>query len=191
MEASETARLREQWEAEIRALINQRLEIEQKIVGLQTMIKGLDYMDKGMPTEWKLDPVPLPPALEKLHSLGLTDAIRLVLSDAMAPLTPRQVRDRLEAFGYEKLPKANPMAAVHGVLRRLATTGDARDDYEVKGKTAYRFVSPVERTLAQLDKTTRTAFGIGAPEKASETKTGHVNPGASRRLETWLPPKKK
>ena len=165
MEPSETARLRQQWEAEIKALLSQRNEIDKKIMGLQTMIKGLDYMQKGNLTEWKLEPVPLPPDLKNLHSLGLTDAIRLILSNAMTPLTPRQVRDRLEAFGYEKLPKDNPMAAVHGVLRRLATTGNASDDYEVKGKTAYRFVTPFDRAIAEMGKTTRLAFGNTQSDK--------------------------
>ena len=160
MEPAEIKTLRDKWEAEIKALIRQRTAIDQKILGLQTMVKGLDYMDKGAPSKWKLDPVPLPSGLENLHSLGPTDAVRMILRDASRPLRPRQVRDRLEAFGYDKLPKDNPMATVHGILKRLVVTGDVKDVVEDK-KTAYRLVTPLERMFdeAGRDMTIMGAFG--------------------------------
>jgi len=145
MEPNEIEELRSKWEAEISKLAAQRTEIDNKIIGLQTMIKGLRYMEKGIPDSTvRLDPVPLPPHLSKLHSLGLTEAVRLILGDSVGGLRPVQVRDRLTAYGYAKLPKDNPMAAVHGVLRRLENIGDATT-YKVDGKTVYSLLVSIDK----------------------------------------------
>jgi hypothetical protein len=195
MEPAEIKALRDKCEAEIEALLRQRTEIDQKILGLQTMAKGLDYMDKGAPgtpDNWKLDPVPLPSGLENLHSLGPTDAVRMILRDAARPLRPRQVRDRLEAFGYDKLPKDNPMAAVHGILKRLVVTGDVKDVVEDK-KTAYRLVTPIEHMMheAGRDITMMGAFGgltrISPPPPAG----GVPNPHGKTLGEMLKKPEKK
>ena len=50
---------------------------------------------------------------------GLTDACRVVLKNASRPMTPTDVRDRLEAIGFDLSKYANSLAAVHTVLKRL------------------------------------------------------------------------
>lgn len=151
MEPYEIKALRDQWEAEVQAFLEQRRQIDSKILGLKTMIKGLDYMAAVPPEtpqkDWKLEPLPLPAGLEKLHSSGPTEAIRLILSDSVESLTARQIRDRLLAYGYDKLPDENPMAAVHGVLRRLVVTGDVVDSEGAGGKTSYRILSDLDKLL--------------------------------------------
>jgi hypothetical protein len=143
----ETKELRAKWNAEIQALLKQRVEIDNRIMGFQTMIRGLDYIEKGQSPNWK-GPVPLPPGMENLHSAGLTDAVRLVLSHSDGPLLPRQIRDRLVMYSYDQLPKVNPMAAIHGVLRRLVDTGEIEAKKVDSSKTAYRILSAVERAVS-------------------------------------------
>ena len=50
---------------------------------------------------------------------GLTDACRVVLKSAGKPMSPTEVRDRLEAIGVDLSKYTNSLAAVHTVLKRL------------------------------------------------------------------------
>ena len=50
---------------------------------------------------------------------GLTDACRIVLKAARRAMTPTEVRDRLEAIGFDLTKYTNSLAAIHTVLRRL------------------------------------------------------------------------
>ena len=50
---------------------------------------------------------------------GLTDACRVVLKNAGRAMTPIEVRDRLEAIGFDLGRYTNSLAAVHTVLKRL------------------------------------------------------------------------
>src|ERR1051326_4965147 len=51
--------------------------------------------------------------------MGLTDAVRLVVRGAGVPLTPVEVRDRLQAIGFDVSKYTNDLAAVHTILKRL------------------------------------------------------------------------
>ena len=50
---------------------------------------------------------------------GLTDAVRVVLRGAPHPMTPTEIRDRLEAIGFDLTKYTNSLAAIHTVLKRL------------------------------------------------------------------------
>ena len=50
---------------------------------------------------------------------GLTDAVRVVLRGAPHPMTPTEIRDRLEAIGFDLDRYTNSLAAIHTVLKRL------------------------------------------------------------------------
>jgi hypothetical protein len=70
--------------------------------------------------------------------LGLADACRMVLRNADEPLTPTAVRDRLTAAGLELDRYANPLAAIHTTLKRLAETGDVEIlDTDPASRVAY------------------------------------------------------
>ena len=56
---------------------------------------------------------------------GLTEACRLVLRNARAPMTAVQVRERLTAIGFDHEKYANGLAAIHTVLKRLEAAGEA------------------------------------------------------------------
>jgi hypothetical protein len=49
----------------------------------------------------------------------LTDACRVVLKNAGRAMTPIEVRDRLQAIGFDLDRYTNSLAAVHTVLKRL------------------------------------------------------------------------
>jgi hypothetical protein len=55
---------------------------------------------------------------------SLTDACRVVLRSAGAPMTAVQVRDRIEAIGLDTDRYANALAAIHTTLKRLEEGGE-------------------------------------------------------------------
>jgi hypothetical protein len=77
--------------------------------------------------------------------LGLTEACRLVLRNAVQPLTALQVRDRLVSIGIDLDKYSNPLASIHTVLKRMHEAGEVverdRDD-EPSVRAAYTFVLP-------------------------------------------------
>jgi hypothetical protein len=73
--------------------------------------------------------------------LGLTDACRLVLRSAGAPLSATQVRDRLQGMGLDLDRYANALSAVHTVLKRLTESGDAEAmETDETSRTAYALI---------------------------------------------------
>lgn len=74
---------------------------------------------------------------------GLTDACRMVLRSAGTPMTPADVRDRLAAVGVDLGAYANPLAAVHTTLKRLAEAGELRSAMVApSGRAAYVWHRP-------------------------------------------------
>jgi hypothetical protein len=56
---------------------------------------------------------------------GLTDACRVVLRSGV-PMSATDVRDRLQAIGFDLSKYSSQLAAVHTVLRRLNESGEVR-----------------------------------------------------------------
>ena len=57
---------------------------------------------------------------------GLSDACRTVLRNAGSPMTPVDVRDRLQSIGFDLSKYASDLAAVHTTLKRLNEAGELR-----------------------------------------------------------------
>jgi len=56
---------------------------------------------------------------------GLTDACRVVLRSGL-PMTAIDVRDRLQAIGFDLSKYSSELAALHTVLKRLNESGEVR-----------------------------------------------------------------
>jgi hypothetical protein len=80
--------------------------------------------------------------------MGLSDACRLVLRGARAPMTAIQVRERLEAIGMLDPSKyANPLAVIHTTLKRLEESGEAwATEFDESNKTGYQLMPSQTRT---------------------------------------------
>lgn len=63
--------------------------------------------------------------LQSSVPLGLADGCRLVLLRGEA-LTAREMREALEAIGFDFSEHANPLASIHVTLKRLVQAGQAR-----------------------------------------------------------------
>src|SRR5262245_47684056 len=75
--------------------------------------------------------------------MGLTDAVRLVVRGAGVPMTPVDVRDQLQAIGFDVSKYTNDLAAVHTILKRLNHTGELRFIPRAPGKHQYTWNRPV------------------------------------------------
>jgi len=104
-----------------------RREIDQRLAELAQTIGTLSKLLGLTPT------VPM----------GLTDAIRLVVRGAGVPMTPVDVRDRLQAIGFDVSKYANDLAAVHTILKRLNGSGELRFIPRAPGKHQYTWNRPV------------------------------------------------
>jgi hypothetical protein len=79
--------------------------------------------------------------LEPTVPLGLTDACRLVLRGGL-PMTPVDVRDRLQSIGVDLSVYTNELAAIHTILKRLNEAGEIRIVPQSSGKPAYLWQRP-------------------------------------------------
>jgi hypothetical protein len=95
---------------EYEALGQQRRDIDTRIAEVAQTIGTLSRLCGLTPT------VPL----------GLTDACRLVVRGAGLPVTAADVRQRLQAIGFDLSKYANDLAAIHTILKRLNDSGELR-----------------------------------------------------------------
>src|SRR5687767_11107774 len=89
---------------------------------------------------------------------GLTEACKTSLRCAAAPMTPLEVRDRLQSTGFDINRYSNPLAAIHTVLRRLTESGEVRRRVSRSRGVTYEFRAPEPRSIthpAQPAKRTR------------------------------------
>ena len=90
--------------------------------------------------------------------LGLTDACRLVMRNAAAPLTALDVRDRLSSIGVDIDKYSNALASIHTVLKRMHDAGelverDRADD--PTARLAYAFAANMQNAYGKFLSTKR------------------------------------
>ena len=95
---------------EYEALGQQRQDIDKRLAEVAQTIGTLSRLCGLVPT------VPL----------GLTDACRLIVRGAGVPVTPADVRQRLQSIGFDLEKYANDLAAIHTILKRLNESGELR-----------------------------------------------------------------
>lgn len=119
---------------EYEALGEQRRDIDKRLSQLAQTIGTLSRLLGYVPT------VPL----------GLTDACRLV-TRAGVPMTPTEVRDRLQGMGFDLSGYASELSAIHTVLKRLNESGELRIVPRPSGKDAYLWQRPVKAIAISED----------------------------------------
>ena len=67
-------------------------------------------------------------AAEAGQEMGLTEAIRWVFRQPLLlPLTPTQVRDRMDEMGYDLSKYKHVMPPIHNTLNRMKEAGEIRE----------------------------------------------------------------
>jgi hypothetical protein len=132
---------------EYEALGEQRREIDARLSQLAQTIGTLSKLIGLTPT------VPL----------GLTDAVRLALR-AGVPMTPIDVRDRLQAIGVDLSIYSSELAVIHTVLKRLNEAGEIRIIPRPDGKPQYLWFAP-PRAVALGPEIAQFVRGLGPKDK--------------------------
>ena len=95
---------------EYETLGQQRQDIDKRLAEIMQTIGTLSRLCGLVPT------VPI----------GLTDACRLVVRGSGVPVTPTDVRQRLQSIGFDLSKYSNDLAAIHTILKRLNESGELR-----------------------------------------------------------------
>jgi hypothetical protein len=74
-----------------------------------------------------------------INTLGLSDAIRFVFNNARRPLSPLDIRSKLEDLGYNLKQFENPLASIHTALRRMGETDEL---YPVESEDKKKMFEP-------------------------------------------------
>ncbi len=98
---------------------------------------------------------------------GLTDACRTVLRNAGGPMTPVEVRDRLQGIGVDLSRYASELTAVHTTLKRLNEAGELRFIEQGGGRRAYIWEAPAHASALgpAVARAVRAAGGTRAKKK--------------------------
>ena len=111
---------------EYEALLAERIRLDQRLAQLTQTIGSLMRLCRLTPTV----------------SLGLTDACRMVLKAGGHPLTAVEVREHLDAMGFDVTRYANDLASIHTIMKRLNDSGEADFVPRAHGKPAWRWRKP-------------------------------------------------
>jgi hypothetical protein len=74
-------------------------------------------------------------AAEGLNDLGITDAIRMVLTHSETPLTPTEIKTALVNAGVSLDKYVNAMSVIHNTLKRLDLQGELMTVKSPTGQT--------------------------------------------------------
>jgi hypothetical protein len=105
--------------------------------------------------------------------MGLTDGCRLVLAGAGHPMTPVEVRDRLEAIGFDLSKYSSRLAAIHTVLKRLRDAEEIRFVELDSGRFAYEWQRPPRRGAPPISE-----GGLADLESSARSRKRHRKKGS-------------
>ena len=110
----------------------EREEVNLEIVQVEQVVANLTPLVSDVCLE-RLPTYRLP------NEIKLADACREILQKNDRHMTPIEIRSALEAGGYDLTQHTNALASIHGVLKRLAESGEAEQlTHDIRG-TMYRW----------------------------------------------------
>jgi hypothetical protein len=112
---------------EMESLMQQRTELDQRILHLRQTLVSLSHLCGFTPTV----------------SWGMTDGVRFILRRAQQPMTAIDVREALANWGFDMSKYANDLSAIHTVLKRLNKAGEIRFIARAPLSHAYEWNRPV------------------------------------------------
>lgn len=158
-----------------RAAIDKRLQqLKQTMDGLGALLEEVPDADSSV-SETESDQ-------SLSEGIGISDAIRVVLSEVRVPLSPSEIKTFLSKRGFKFHEYANPMAVVHNTLKRLALQEEVTTLEANGGQTLYTITprDPVQKLgeygkfpgSKQKNFEQRMAEGNNAIERSSAFKKG-------------------
>jgi hypothetical protein len=99
-------------------------------------------------------------------AVGLTDGCRMVLNAAGHPLTAMEVRQQLEAMGFDVTKYSNDLAPIHTVLKRLTESDEVRFVPRGYAKPAYEW----KRSIRMIGRSEEHGEAEKEPVESRRTK---------------------
>jgi hypothetical protein len=112
---------------EMETLMQQRADLDQRILHLRQTLVSLSHLCGFTPTV----------------SWGMTDGIRFILRRTQRAMSAIDVRDELANWGFDMSKYVNDLSAIHTVLKRLNKSGEVRFVPRPAGSHAYEWQRPV------------------------------------------------
>lgn len=111
----------------------QRVERANQILQLEQLLRSIAPFTVENPLDAEARLLNNFGLVSSLEGLDLTEACRKVLKENDRYMSPREVRDMLEANGYDLTQHPNHLASIHGVLKRLVESGNVLPMADSKG----------------------------------------------------------
>jgi hypothetical protein len=118
--------------SEMEELLHQRADIDNRLSRLKETTKALStllevYREQGSSAA----------SNPSVGHLGISDAIRHILSNRRAPMKPPEIQAQLINQGFEMGEYANSLAVIHNTLRRLGRQNEVIVVKDPAGQIAY------------------------------------------------------
>jgi hypothetical protein len=166
---------------ELAGLLRQRQGIDQKMAQLQPIINHLEGLCRELG-----DRAAMENAAKVELTTGMTELARVTLEEAYMPLSASELKQRMEAKGFDFSKYSNPLASIHTVLQRLVKSRQVKMVPQKAGKKAYQWITVIDGLLAILEAvgTRGASLSQSAPKKSEpHGPSKHT----TKRLEAALP----
>lgn len=135
--------------AQLQALYTQRTEITRRITEIKKQISSLAALSEDPQLKLRLMQLVDRPASGRQH--GLTQACRLALIEASAPMTSTQVAKAIQQSYASVAKYKDPAGVVNTVLNRLVRYGEAQKVVDPDGRLAWEWASRPDMKGARED----------------------------------------
>lgn len=119
----------EQSQVDLANAIKERDEWTIEVARLQQVVKSLASMVEKSPKVTAI--------ADEADEVGLQDVVHSCVRSCPTPLSATDVRDRLLATGYGLSRYSNPLAVIHGALKRLAQANRIQETSGGKYQVSY------------------------------------------------------
>jgi hypothetical protein len=178
--------------AEIQEVLAQRTQLDERLNQLKKIVDAISAL---------LEPAPETPGygeiLNEWTDMGISNAIRQILSESSGPMSPVGIRDELIKRGFSLTEYANPLAVIHNTLKRLLMQEEilgVRDRTQQIVAYARRTVPPPPSIDAMYNVGTATDSpenqAVRHPAYKMKAPKPPLTPGEAKRMMESVLPKK-
>jgi hypothetical protein len=107
--------------AEIQNVLTQRTRLDERLNQLKKIVDSISALLEQTPNAANYaEGIGFGEAL----AMGISDAIRQILSESNVPMSPVGIRNALTKGGFSLAEYANPLSVIHNTLKRLLAQGE-------------------------------------------------------------------
>ena len=150
---------------ELANLLRQRQKIDEKMARLPPLISHLEGLCRELG-----DRAAKERATKVELTTGLTELARVTLEEAFIPLSTSELKQRMEAKGFDFSHYSNPLSSIHVVLQRLVKGCQVKVVLRKGGRKAYQWLTAIDHIQGLLE-------SIGKVAERAQAQGVQVKPG--------------